>query len=233
MSELLDLALQAHGGLDRWNEFHKITATIVGGGGLWPLKGIDRDPSPREMTVKLHEEWASVSPFGQPDWHSVFRPDRVAIETAQGTVVQERTDPRASFAGHVMNTWWDPLHHAYFNGYAMWTYLTTPFFMAMPGFTVAEISPWQEGNELWRGLRVRFPDEIASHSKEQDFYFGDDFLLRRHDYQVDVAGGFPAAQYVHDHRGGGGAPLSNQALGVRARTKSETNSRPAVGLDRP
>lgn len=39
MSELLDLVLQAHGGLDRWNEFRKITATIVGGGGLWPLKG--------------------------------------------------------------------------------------------------------------------------------------------------------------------------------------------------
>ena len=198
MTELMDLVLQAHGGLDRWNEFHKITATIVGGGGLWPLKGIDRDPSPREMTVKLHEQWASVSPFGQPDWHSVFRPDRVAIETAQGVIVQDRPDPRASFTGHVMNTWWDPLHLAYFNGYAMWTYLTTPFFMAMPGFTVAEISPWQEGNELWRGLRVHFPDEIASHSKEQDFYFGDDFLLRRHDYQVDVAGGFPAAQYVHD-----------------------------------
>jgi hypothetical protein len=42
--------------------------------------------------------------------------------------------------------------------------------MAMPGFTVAEISPWQEGGELWRGLRVHFPDEIASHSKEKDFY---------------------------------------------------------------
>jgi hypothetical protein len=45
---------------------------------------------------------------------------------------------------------------------------------------------------------VRFPDEIASHSKEQDFYFGEDFLLRRHDYCVDVAGGFPEAQYVYD-----------------------------------
>ena len=74
MSELLDLVLQAHGGLDRWKEFHKITATIVGGGGLWPLKGVNLDPSPREMTVMLHEEWASVSPFGQPDWHSVSGP---------------------------------------------------------------------------------------------------------------------------------------------------------------
>jgi hypothetical protein len=71
----------------------------------------------------------------------------------------------------------DPLHLAYFNGYAMWTDLTTPFFMAMPGFQVTEIAPWQEGAERWRGLRARFPDEIASHSKEQDFYFGDDFLL--------------------------------------------------------
>jgi hypothetical protein len=66
------------------------------------------------------------------------------------------------------------------------------------GFQVTEISPWQEGAERWRGLRVTFPDEIASHSKEQDFYFGDDFLLRRQDYHVDVAGGVPTAQYVHD-----------------------------------
>jgi hypothetical protein len=80
----------------------------------------------------------------------------------------------------------------------MWTYLTTPFLLVMPGFAVTEIAPWQEGTQRWRGLRARFPDGIASHSREQDFYFGDDFLLRRHDYHVDVAGGFAAAQYVDD-----------------------------------
>jgi hypothetical protein len=167
MNDLLAQAIAAHGGLDRWNNFHKITTTIVGGGGLWPMKGADLDPSPREMTVMLHEEWASVSPFGQPDWHTVFTPDRVAIETAAGAVVQERSDPRASFTGHVMNTRWDPLHLAYFNGYAMWTYLTTPFFMAMPGFTVAEIPPWQEGSELWRGLRVRFQTKSLATAKSR------------------------------------------------------------------
>jgi hypothetical protein len=97
-----------------------------------------------------------------------------------------------------MNTFWDLLHRAYFNGYARWTYLTTPFLMAMPGFEVTEIAPWQEGAERWRGLRARFPDAIASHSREQDFYFGDDFLLRRHDYHLEIAGGIPVAQYVHD-----------------------------------
>ena len=47
---------------------------------------------------------------------------------------------------------------AYFNGYARWTYLTTPFFMTMPGFQVTEIEPWSEGAETWRGLRVRYPE---------------------------------------------------------------------------
>ncbi len=198
MNDLLARTIAAHGGLDRWNIFNRVTATVVAGGGLFPLKGLETDPNPREMTVTLHEETATISPFGQPDWRVSFTPDRIAIETTMGAVVRERSDPRASFAGHVLETPWDPLHRAYFSGYTIWTYLTTPFFMAMPGFEVAEISPWQEGAELWRGLRARFPNGIASHSKEQDFYFGDDFLLRRHDYHVDVAGGFPVAHYVYD-----------------------------------
>jgi hypothetical protein len=66
----------------------------------------------------------------------------------------------------------------------------------MPGFIVEEIKPWQEQNESWRGLRATFPLDVASHSRQQDFYFGPDFLLRRHDYHVNASGGFAAAQYV-------------------------------------
>jgi hypothetical protein len=198
MNALLADVLEAHGGLDRWHRHRSLTATLVTGGGLWGLKGLLQDPTPRTMRIRLDEEWASVAPFGKPEWRTAFTAERVAIETHDGEVVQERIQPRASFAGHAMNTPWDPLHRAYFNGYAMWTYLTTPFLFAMPGFEVAEIAPWQEGKEPWRGLRVRFPDHIASHSREQEFYFGPDSLLRRHDYHVDVAGGFAAAQYVDD-----------------------------------
>ena len=196
MNDLLESAIAAHGGLERWQASKCLTVTAVSGGGLFALKGMPQDPTPREQTVTLLEESASVFPFGQADWRTRFTPYRVAIETIAGVVVRERADPRHSFDGHDLLTRWDPLHRAYFNGYAMWTYLTTPFFMTMPGFEVTEIAPWQEGAERWRGLRVRFPDEVASHSKEQDFYFGDDFLLRRHDYHVDVAGAFPVAQYV-------------------------------------
>jgi hypothetical protein len=60
------------------------------------------------------------------------------------------------------------------------------------------IEPWQEDDELCGGLRVTCPPDIASHSRQQDFYFGPDFLLRRHDYHVEASGGFAAAQYVLD-----------------------------------
>jgi hypothetical protein len=46
MSELLDLVLRAHGGLDRWRKLSKVSATIVAGGGLLPMKGLDVDPKP-------------------------------------------------------------------------------------------------------------------------------------------------------------------------------------------
>ena len=198
MRELLDMVLRAHGGFDRWSTFEKVTATIVSGGGLLPMKGIKIDPQPLEGIATIHHESTVIRPFGRPDWQMVFTPERVVIETSTGNVVQERSDPRSAFAGHTLTSAWDVLHRAYFNGYARWTYLNSPFLMTMPGFEVTEIAPWHEGKEQWRGLRARFPATIASHSKEQDFYFGEDFLLRRHDYSLDIAGGVPVAQYVYD-----------------------------------
>ena len=196
MSELLRSVLDAHGGLVRYRQFNTVNVDIVTGGGLWPLKGLAPDATVRRMTVALHEEFASVTPFGQPNWRTSFRPERLAIETTDGELVKELLDPRAAFKDHAMNTPWNPMHRAYFNGYALWTYLTSPFFLAMSGFEAEEIPAIEEEGEQWRGLRVRFPQHIASHCDVQDFYFGPDLLLRRHDYQVDVAGSFPAAQYI-------------------------------------
>jgi hypothetical protein len=199
MNELLDRIVKVHGGLDRWRTFNRVEATIVTGGAFWGMKNLTQDHDPRRMAVLLHEERASVAPFGDPDWHTEFTPDRIAILRGDGTVVAERHDPRASFAGHEMTSPWDPLHRAYFNGYALWTYLATPFLLTMAGVQVTEGEPWKEGREMWRVLRAQFPASIATHSAFQDFFFGDDLLLRRHDYNVDVAGGFGGAQLVYDY----------------------------------
>jgi hypothetical protein len=90
------------------------------------------------------------------------------------------------------------------HSYALWTYLTQPFLYQYPGFLVTEIEPWEEEIEVWRRLRVRFPDSVASHTKEQVSHFRPDGLVRRHDYAVDVLGGAKGAHYVddsHEHSG--------------------------------
>ena len=172
------------------------------------------------MTVWLHEQRASVLPFGAPDQRTMFTPDRISIEKLDGAVVAERYAPRDSFAGHQMNTPWDPLHRAYFNGEALWTYLITPFLLAMDGVRVEETEPWNEGAETWRVLRAYFPGSLETHCLIQDFFFGEDLLLRRHDYTVTIAGGFAAAQLTSNY---------TEANGIRLPTKRRAYAR---GADR-
>jgi hypothetical protein len=196
--ELLQRALEAHGGLGQWNRFRSLQATIVTTGQLFGMKGTPQEPTPRRMTVATQREWASVTPFGADDQRTNFTADRIAIERLDGTVINERLHPAEHAEGKAVDASWDSLDRAYFNGYALWTYLTTPFHLSMPDFVVEEIEPWREDDELWRGLRATYPRNIASHSRQQDFYFGPDFLLRRHDYYVEASGGFAGAQYVFD-----------------------------------
>ena len=104
MNELLTRILDAHGGMQRWNGYQKVEATIVSGGGFFPFKGVIQDSNPRRMTVWLHEERSSVFPYGAPDQRTMFTPARIAIEKLDGTVVAERHAPKDSFAGHQAST---------------------------------------------------------------------------------------------------------------------------------
>ena len=216
MNKLLDKILDTHGGVHLWREYERVDATIASGGGFFALKGFPPDPSPRRMTMWLHEQRSSVAPYGAADQRTMFTPDRIAIEKVDGTLVAERRAPRDSFSGHQMNTPWDPLHRAYFNGYALWTYLTTPFLLSMSGVRVEEIEPWKEGLEIWRVLRAYFPGSIETHSTAQDFYFGADLMLRRHDYNLNIAGGFGGVQLTSEY---------GEADGIRFPTRRRAYTR--------
>ncbi|MCM0678883.1 hypothetical protein NCC78_30055 [Micromonospora phytophila] len=188
MNELLARVIDVHGGLDRWNELTSVSARVLGGGGLWVLKGQDGVLNDVVTRVELHRQVARTAPFGGPGLRSVVTPDRAAIETEAGEVVEERIHPRDAFAGHDVNTPWDRLHLAYFNGYAMSNYLTEPFLLAGPGFQIEELQPHREDGEVWRPLKVVFPDDVATHSREQIYYVDDAGHIRRHDYVTDVLG---------------------------------------------
>lgn len=199
-NSLKGLTIAAHGGLDRWNGYTSLTAHLRNGGPLWGLKGQDGVLADAHLRVDLHRQFASHFPVKEEGRRTALTPKRVAIETDSGVVLAERDNPRGSFAGHVLETPWDELQLAYFAGYAMWTYLTAPFSFTMPGFETEELTPWEEDGQTWRRLKVTFPDDIATHSKEQTFYVGSDGLIKRHDYNAEVVAGGPAAHYPSEYR---------------------------------
>src|SRR5260221_6025920 len=152
------------------------------------------------MTAGLREPRPSIYPFGAPDRRTAFTSDHIAIERLDGTVVAERPHPRTSFVGHDRTTPWKPLDRAYFNGYALWGYLTMPFCLAWPGVEVREVEPWREGDEVWRVLRGPFSAHLSAPSAVVDFFFcSGDLLFWRHHYAVEIIVGDPAAPPVFDH----------------------------------
>ena len=199
MEQLKDLAIDAHGGLPRWRRFEQVSADLLQGGVLWSLKGQPHTLERTNVTVGLTKEWASHGTFGPGNRRSRFEPGRVALEDTHGTVLEELLKPRASFAGHTLQSPWTELQLAYFAGCAMWTYLNMPFLLAWPGVETEELEHWKTESGDWRRLAVRFPAEIATHSAVQTLYFDGEGLLKRHDYDVEIAGGTPGAHLIEDY----------------------------------
>jgi hypothetical protein len=204
MSNLLDTVIAAHGGWERWQQVTRLTADASIGGLLWQMKGRVGVLDNVRVAADPRRQHVEYSPFRTPGQHSVYEPERTAIETNEGSVIEARESPREAFAGHGYQTPWDDQHLVYFSGYAMWTYLTTPFLFRLPGFQTEEIDPWDENGEEWRRLKVIFPPTVHSHSPEQVFYFDTSGLLRRHDYSVDIIGGTSSANYATEHKAFGG-----------------------------
>jgi hypothetical protein len=199
MNELLNSAVEAHGGLERWNKLNaiKVSASITGG--IWYVKGKGDFLKNVVLTIDTRKQHLTIDFPGQ-NKRAIFQPNRIVIETVDGTLMEARDDPEKSFAGHSRETPWDDIHATYFAGEALWTYLNTPFLYTYEGFATEEISSIQVEGETWRRLKITFPDNIKSHTREQISCFGPDFLLRRHDYTVDILGGATGLNYASDYQ---------------------------------
>ena len=80
----------------------------------------------------------------------------------------------------------------------MWMYLTIAFSLVVEGAAVWDIDPLEENGERWRGIRVVLPPRFATHSRAQEYFFGNDGLLRRQDYRFDIATSIKIANYAQD-----------------------------------
>lgn len=215
MNSLLDSALAAHGGLERWNQVKSITFDASITGAFWHLKDKGDALKDVRLEVDTKRQLVTIEFLGQ-DKQAVFEPGRVVVQRSDGAVIDARDDPERSFDGHQFETPWDDIHLAYFVGEAQWTYLNMPFLCTWPGFVTEEIAPIEAGGETWRRLKVTFPDHIKSHTRQQIACFGPDGLLRRHDFTFDILGGAPGELHAADYRDVNGIiiPTTRRAYAV-------------------
>ena len=206
MNDLLESAVAAHGGLDRWNELSAITVTASISGALFDVKGKADAVKDVRFEANTRRQLLAMDYVGQ-DKQSVFEPSRVVIQRRDRAPIDARDEPERSFDGHQLETPWDDVHLAYFTGEALWTYLTMPFLYTWPGFSTEEIAAIEVDGETWRRLKVTFPEHIKSHTREQISCFGPDGLLRRHDFTIDILGGAPGMLYAADYRDVGGIKI--------------------------
>jgi hypothetical protein len=212
--ELLHRAIEAHGGQERFDATHRISADLRLKGWAFPMRFQRGAFADYTGTVSTKEPRAVLAPHPEPGKRGVFENGDVRIETDDGRVIEERKNARAAFGGR-RNIWWDDLDLLYFGGYALWGYVVAPFIFTRPGFEVEEIEPWREREEEWPGLRVRWPETLPAHSREQLYYFGPDGLIRRNDYTAEVFGRWAkATHYCWDYRDFAGIKIPKRRVAM-------------------
>jgi hypothetical protein len=210
---LLDNAIEAHGGLGTWNQLRSADFHCLVNGDVWALKAVPGILTNFHYQIDLHEQRGRFPKFMGSDQRATFEANRVAIETRTGAVVDELLQPGVSLEGQTLQTTWSKLQLIYFVGYAIWSYMTAPFCFVMPGFATEELDPWQQGDETWRRLKVTFPEYLARHAREQIYYFGEDGLLKRHDYVAEpVTKDSVATHHITDNK-----QFSGITIGTRQR----------------
>jgi hypothetical protein len=198
---LLDDAIDACGGLARWNNLSRFTLHLSVGGTLFSDAGHAREF--KDVTAEGSTRTQSVRFTGITggEHSGSFQPDAITIESLDGQVLRTWSNPSLAFPTNGAHALADELHLVFFCGVAVWNYLTTPFLLAHPDVVVEELTPWQENADSWRRLRAQFPPSLITLASEQVLYFDEYALQRRADHDLL---GAPVAHYSWAHENFGG-----------------------------
>ena len=83
----------------RWNEFSTLKVELSVDGAIWHAKQQPGLLVDKIFEIDTHTERLTITPFTTPDRRSVFVPNRLVLETLDGTVVESRDDPKAGYKG--------------------------------------------------------------------------------------------------------------------------------------
>jgi hypothetical protein len=229
MSSLLDEALAANGGLERWAAVAVVEAGLQFEGLAFAMRWNRRGRRHRRVAARAHVPETRFDDYPRPGDAGRFTAGRVELLDSAGGVRRARDRPREAFRSVRRALWWDDLDLLYFAGYAVWNYLTAPFLLARPGVRTTEAGTWTERGETWRRLEVSFPPDIPTHSSKQVYYFDADLRVRRLDYTAEVfARWADAAHYCDDHHTVDGITIPTRRLVVPRDARGHSRSGPAL-----
>jgi hypothetical protein len=214
MNDLLASALEAAGGLDRWDRTTTIDMDASINGELFDRRGQSGSLSDVRISFDTHRQQLAFRGFGTRAETTTFEPHQTQRRSSDGTVLESRSDPRAHFVGHSMQDPWDDLDLTYALGYGIYTMLVAPFSLAMPGVVTHEIEPIEEAGEHWRRLDVTFPPESVTHDPNQTCAFDSRGLLRRIDFTPSVGSVPPSAVYAAEYRTAEGFTFPTRRVNV-------------------
>jgi len=117
MPPIIDLAIDAHGGLKRWSRVEKVSACFCPSGLALTLRGQDAfSHRSTRVTVDASDQRVSFDPFLEPGHVGRYTPDRTVVARADGSIVEELVNPRASFAAIVGDTLGHEVHYEQITG---------------------------------------------------------------------------------------------------------------------
>jgi hypothetical protein len=188
-SPILDRAIEAYGGEERWRgiETIKTNASCKGLLATWKRgHGFDN----LEIEARAWEPWIRLAPLDDGSTGILDRHD-VTLER-NGQVVGTRKSARDRFPYGRQLFRWDEMDMVYFIGYAFWNYIVMPTLFIRDDIQWTEKSPTK--------LEAVFPAEIPTHSNKQRFHFDPDTgLVSQYDYTSKIFGSWAKASHIIEH----------------------------------
>jgi hypothetical protein len=207
MTDLLDRALKAAGGIERWNALSTVTARVSWGGPYWEMRGHPGLAGTDLVVADLHRQ--HIVSAQQPAGRTVIfdkDAEHLLIAGLDGSITDDEHDLRPTFPSDP-GAHWSRAQAAYFRSYGLWHYLAEPYLLAWKGVTTREAVPWTGDGETWRVLEAAFPASLDTQSAVQRYYYDNQARLRRVDYEPVVAGGVPVAHYIRGEAVVGGVTV--------------------------
>ena len=155
--------------------------------GLLPeRKGLgDTFSTPTRVEVWPRRGLVAMQDFPTSGRRGVYSSGEVRLLDGE-TILEARSDGRASFAGARKRRRWAPIDALYFFGYALAHYHSLPFSLAAA--RPLGVRHARSAGRALMGVAVELPAGLHTHSRRQTFFFDADGLLRRHDYVAEIVG---------------------------------------------